>query len=152
MAADVLASDVGQLRRAVREECTAIRTASNTPQQALTLLNDPTFVEASRATAERLLESGDDSKPASGEAVDAARIERLYQLTLSRAPSALERSSLTEFLTKQRAAFAAGESDPAKYLKIGLRPPNAKLDPVELAAWTSVCRVVLNLHETITRY
>ena len=69
-----------------REECTAARNVANTPQQALTLLNDPTFVEAARVLAESLLTNVKDS--------DGDRIERLYQRALARPPSEKERRSL----------------------------------------------------------
>ena len=55
------------------------------------------------------------------------------------------------YLNSQRKLFKSGEANPDKLLAVGLRPANAKLDKVELAAWTSLCRVVLNLHETVTR-
>jgi len=129
-----------------REECTAIRVVSNTPQQALTLLNDPTFVEAARAFAERLL-----TYPVNTNTPDLDRIDRAFELAVARPASASERVSLLDYLASQRKLFASGEADPDKLLKVGLRPANTKLDKVELAAWTSLCRVVLNLHETVTR-
>lgn len=131
-----------------RDECAALRTVSNTPQQALTLLNDPTFVEAARLFAARLL----------GEAratTDVQHIRRAYQLALAREPSAAEFSSLAKFLTQQRADYAAHPADAEKLVRVGLAPLPAvknEVDPVELAAWTNLCRVVLNAHETITRY
>ncbi len=129
-----------------REECTAIRVVSNTPQQALTLLNDPTFVEAARALAERLMTEDPEVSKSS-----ITKIDRAYQLALSREPTAKERASLLQFLDTQRKLFQSGEANPDKLLVVGLRPANPKLDKVELAAWTSLCRVVLNLHETVTR-
>jgi len=128
-----------------RDECTAQRVISNTPQQALTLLNDPTFVEAARAFAERLL-----NNPAAPN--DAARLEAAFQLALARPVRDAERDSLLAFLEKQRGEFREQRSDAQKALKVGLRAADPTLDPNELAAWTGVCRVILNLHETITRY
>jgi hypothetical protein len=127
-----------------REECTASRTVANTPQQALTLLNDPTFVEAARVLAERLLTS-----PARS---DGERIDRLYRRALSRPPKAREAESLERFLAAQRAQYRGQTDDANKLVQTGIDPVPAHLDRAELAAWTSVCRVVLNLHETITRY
>ncbi len=127
-----------------RDECTCNRTVSNTPQQALTLLNDPTFVEAARLLAQRLMEECKGS--------DADRINLAYELALARQPRDKERSSLLGFLKAQREQFAKGESNAAQLLHVGLTAADAKLDANELAAWTSVARVVLNLHETITRY
>ncbi|WP_009962108.1 PSD1 and planctomycete cytochrome C domain-containing protein [Verrucomicrobium spinosum] len=128
----------------MRDECTANRTLSNTPQQALTLLNDPTFVEAARVFAERLLKLG--------VAGDDARLNAAMELAAGRPLNAPERSSLTYFLNSQREQFEAAPEDAAKVVKAGISPAVAELDPVELAAWTSVARVVLNLQETITRY
>lgn len=128
-----------------REEGICSRIQANTPQQALTLLNDPTFVESARVLAARLLQ--DANVP-----TDPERINRLYRLALSREPKDAERESLLAFLSGQRAACAEKPEDAAKLLKVGNAPAPKELAPGELAAWTEVCRVVLNLHETITRY
>ena len=127
-----------------REECTANRNLSNTPQQALTLLNDPTFVEAARVLAANLLESDATS--------DKARIEAIFERALGRKPRANETSSLSKFLVEQRAHYAANADEARKLQKVGLSPVPAKMDASELAAWTQVCRVILNTHESITRY
>ena len=127
-----------------REECTAARTVANTPQQALTLLNDPTFVEAARVLAQSLLEEPGGS--------DADRIARLYERALARSPRDNERQSLTDFLEAQRAFFRGHPSEASQLLSVGQAPLPAGVDEPELAAWTLVCRVVLDLHETITRY
>lgn len=127
-----------------REDCVALRTASNTPQQALTLLNDPSYVEAARVWAAELAASPGE---------DAARLDRAFRKALSRLPSAEERDGLLTFLAKARSAYQAVPGDAAKLLAVGTAPPPPeKADRVELAAWTSVCRVILNLHESITRY
>jgi hypothetical protein len=128
-----------------REECTADRFQSNSPQQALTLLNDPTFVEAARGFALRLTKE----KPGTD---DAAKIDYAVHLALARAPQAAELSSLTAFLQQQRDEYKAKPDDAAALLKTGQSDPGTGQDPVELAAWTQFCRVLLNLHETITRY
>jgi len=127
-----------------REESACARNVSNTPQQALTLLNDPTFVEAARLFALRVLNEGGSQ--------DRSRLERAYQLALARPIQPREADSLLKFLAAQRAAFQAAPDDARKLNAIGMKPTAAQVDPVELAAWSSVCRVVLNLHETITRY
>jgi hypothetical protein len=127
-----------------REDCIAARTIANTPQQALTLLNDPEFVEAARAFALRLL--------AGHPTTDAGRLDSAYALALSRAPRPRERQSLLAFLASVREAYRTRPDDAKKLLAIGYAPVPAGSDAVELAAWTSVCRVLLNLHETITRY
>src|SRR6266702_68603 len=81
-----------------REECSANRIVSDTPQQALTLLNDPTFVEAARVFAARLLTSGANS--------DAQRLNRAFQQALSRSPKDSERASLFEFLAVQKQHYS----------------------------------------------
>jgi hypothetical protein len=127
-----------------RDECAAARVVSNTPQQALTLLNDPVFVEAARAFAARLVgdaEAGDD----------AARIRLAYRLALNREPLPDEAASLASFVAGQRQAFAAVPADAEKLLAVGFAP-RQPLDPVEHAAWTQLARVVLNTQEVITRY
>ena len=126
-----------------REECTAARTVSNTPQQALTLLNDPTFVEASRAFAQRLLSDV--------RAKDEARLRQAFRLALARDPKPAELISLTAFLRQQREEAAKQPADAAKFLAVG-QTPSSPLPAVELAAWTQVARVMLNLHETVTRF
>jgi hypothetical protein len=126
-----------------RDECAALRVISNTPQQALTLLNDPTFVEAARLFAARLL----DAKNAS----DDERLQRAFQVALARDPRDRESESLKNFLNTQRDYYRANPADAAKLIKVGIASP-PEGDAAELAAWTTVCRVVLNLQETITRY
>jgi hypothetical protein len=129
-----------------REECTVQRPRSNTPLQALVLLNDPTYVEAARALAERTLRQGGNDTP--------SRVEWLYRDVLSRKPRPAEAKVLEALLEKHRAGYKADRASASELVRNGERPAPAdlNLDPAELAAWTSVARVVLNLHETITRY
>jgi hypothetical protein len=127
-----------------REECTAIRTVSNTPQQALTLLNDPSFVEAARVFAARVLTGGKGS--------DREKLDRAFQQALARPAKAKEQESLLKFLGGQRAYYQGNAEDTQKLLRVGFTPVPAGMNEAELAAWTTVCRVILNLHETITRY
>jgi hypothetical protein len=126
-----------------REECAARRVRSNTPQQALTLLNDPTYVETSRALAAKAMQSAAD---------DGARLEVVFERTLQRKPSAEEREVLAQLLAKSKARFAAAPASADEYLKVGQFQRPADLDPVKLAAWSEVARAVSNLHETLTRY
>lgn len=128
-----------------RAECSVDRLQANSPQQALTLLNDPSYTEAARAFAVRLLS---DSKQGD----DAALIKAGYLQAIAREPREDELKSLTEFLAKQRENIASGKDNPDKLLKIGLYRAPSNLDKKELAAVTQLCRVILNLHETITRY
>lgn len=125
-----------------RDECTALRSYSNTPQQALTLLNDPVFVEAARAFAARLLAS-----PAGTD-----RLAYAFRLAVGREIKAAERPSLEKLVADQKAYYQAHPDDASKLLKVGQAPTPAGVDQTELAAWTQVCRVLLNSHEAITRY
>jgi hypothetical protein len=126
-----------------REECIAARTVANTPQQALTLLNDPTFVEAARVLAARVLKDV---------AADEARIDALYLRALARHVRPDEQRSLLDFLARQRLEAKHHPDEARAIPRVGVAPVPAGVDPGELAAWTEVCRVLLNLHETITRY
>jgi hypothetical protein len=126
-----------------REECAADRPRSNIPQQALALLNDPTYVEAARALAARILKEG-------GESLD-ERVDWAWRQALQRAPSAEERSTIAAVVEKQRREFAADPAAAEAFLKVGYAPIPVDLDRAELAAWTNAARVILNLHESITR-
>jgi len=129
-----------------RDECAADRVPSNSPQQALTLLNDPEFVEASKAFATQLLtdNSSNDFE---------TRLKAAYQRALARAPSKIESDGLKAFFEQQTEFYRESESDTKLLLtQNGNFIPPTSLDQIELAAWTQVCRVILNLHETITRY
>ncbi len=126
-----------------REECCSARVVSNTPQQALVLLNDPTYVEAARVLAERILKSPGTTPQ--------ARIAAIYRAALQREPTALETQTLTRIYTTHRADYEKDPASAQEILKIGDHPADNSLPPTELAAWTSVTRIVLNLHEFITR-
>jgi hypothetical protein len=126
-----------------REECTCDRPRSNIPQQALVLLNDPEFVEAARVFAQHTLADGGKD--------DAARIAWAFERATSRKPNVGEVAVLSAVLAKHRADFAAKPADAKKLLVIGTTPAPKDVKAEELAAWMSVCRVILNLHETITR-
>lgn len=122
------------------------RSRANTPLQALTLLNEPLAVEAARAFAVTVL-----SRPAMD---DAARLDDAVRRCLSRSSTHLEQAILLEFLQRQRHHFASDISaakDLVKDAPTGSTHVSAERDPVELAAWTSLARVLLNLDETITR-
>jgi len=123
-----------------RDECTALRNYSNTPQQALTLLNDPTFVEAARAMAARLL-----ALPS------ADRLGQGFRLAMGRDIKPAERPSLEKLIGEQTAYYKKNPTEAAKLIKVGFSQSVAA-DPAELAAWTQACRVLLNSHEAITRY
>jgi hypothetical protein len=126
-----------------REECTAMRVVSNTPQQALTLLNDPSFVEAARVFAESLLEADRN---------DEKRLDAAFEKALARRPNSKEKQSLLKFLSLQREHYTTEKEESAALMKVGFSRPHGIVTENELAAWTQVCRVILNLQETVTRY
>ncbi|KAB2661782.1 MAG: DUF1553 domain-containing protein [Verrucomicrobia bacterium] len=126
-----------------REECVADRNRSNIPQQALVLLNDPTYVEAARALATRVL------RECRGDAD--ARIAWAWRKVLARSPQPEEREALRALLDKHLAQFRNDREAAAGYIGIGRLAVPGDLDAAELAAWTDVARALLNLHETITR-
>ena len=119
------------------------RPISNTPQQALTLLNDPTYVEAARVFAARIITDGGPST--------FDRLNWAYRHALSREPKPAELPVLAELLAKHRTQYATTRPSAEKLIATGEAPVAKDVDPVELAAWTSVARTILNLHETITR-
>lgn len=126
-----------------REECTAERVRSNTPQQALVLLNDPTYVEAARAFAERILRDGG--------ATPETRIRFAFRAALAREPNPEETRVLLELQGRHASEYAADPAAAAELLSVGDRPAPGDLRPADLASWTSVARAILNLHEIITR-
>jgi hypothetical protein len=126
-----------------REECTADRSRSNTPLQALVLLNDPIYVEAARAFAVHLIDSGGDT--------DDARLEFAFQRALSRSIRPAESDVLQGLLEKHREEYSQDPAAAEQLLSVGETPAPDGMDQPELAAWTSVARTILNLHETITR-
>ncbi len=127
-----------------REECTADRPRSNTPLQALVLLNDPTYIEAARCLAERVIREVNTSD-------ENQQLIRLFELALNRPPRDQEINVLQSMLRSHRQQYAADPDAAKKLIAIGDKPADAALDPGNLAAWTSVARAVLNLHEFITR-
>jgi len=126
-----------------REKCTARRAVTNTPLQALALLNDPTYVEASRALAERTLRSGGKS--------DQARIDFAFKLATARTPDAQERTVLLDSLKEFRLSYAKDTGNASKLLSVGDTKAVLSLPPRELAAWTTVASMILNLDETVTK-
>ncbi len=126
-----------------REACVAERVRSNIPQQALVLLNDPSYVEAARVFAGRILgECGGST----GE-----RITWAWQQALQRDPTATELKAMQSLLENRLADYRSNSAAVDDLLKTGSAPVPPAMDRAELAAWTHVARVLLNLHETITR-
>ena len=114
------------------------RERSNTPLQALTLLNDPAFVEASRALGRRIVAEGPPDPP--------GKASRAFRLCLGRSPTEDEVKALVDFQARQAERLRAGELSASAILG-----PDATGDPIELASWSSVARALLNLDETITK-
>jgi mono/diheme cytochrome c family protein len=126
-----------------REKCVARRALTNTPLQALVLMNDPTYVEASRALAMRTMrEGGKDTT---------SRLRYAFRLATARWPSAQEANVLRDLLAKQMAVYRRDSKAAAALLKVGESPLDQKLDVAEAAAWTVVASAILNLDETISR-
>jgi len=126
-----------------RETCTVRRARTNTPLQALILLNDPTYVEAARKLAERMLREGGASP--------AEKARFAFRLCTARAPTADEERELVAAYEAQKAHYAGNAEQAQSLLKVGESPADAALDASELAAWTIVASVVLNLDETVTK-
>lgn len=126
-----------------REECTVSRPRSNTPQQALVLLNDPTYVEAARALAGRIVREGGSET--------GKRFEFAFREVLTRSPRENELKVLVPLYEKHLKQYQADMASADKLLSVGESKAPTDMDKAELAAWTSIARVLLNLHETITR-
>ncbi len=125
-----------------REECVVNRTNSNTPLQALVMLNDPTFVESARVFAQHMQQA------ASGVP---AQLSWGFEKALNRKPTAEESKILRELHKKSLAEFQVDTESAKALLSAGEAPLPTKFKAAELAAMTSVARAILNLHETITR-
>ncbi|MCC6488519.1 MAG: DUF1553 domain-containing protein [Candidatus Hydrogenedentes bacterium] len=124
---------------AARDTTCVRRIRSNTPLQALTMLNDAQMMEASRAMAQRVLQEAPADMP--------SRIAYAFMLALSRPPDADEQTWITDFYEQQRARFDSGQSD-ATVIFVTDTPAE---DTTERAAWTLICRALLNTDEAITK-
>ncbi len=125
-----------------REICQVKRARTNTPLQALELLNDVTYVEAARHLAERMLTEGGNTAE--------SRITYAFRRATGRAPSALELKVAIRGLDRYRDVFGRDRDAAARLLKNGESPVAPSLDAAELAAYTTAAGVILNLDETIT--
>lgn len=126
-----------------REFCVVRRSVTNTPLQALVLMNDPTYVEASRKFAERIMTEGGLSDP--------ARLAWAWETATSRPIRAKEQQVLLRLLNRQFDRFRKDKDAAMKLLSVGESPRSPKLDVAELAAWAAVAGTILNLDETITK-
>ena len=126
-----------------RETCVVKRSRTNTPLQALVLMNDPTYVEASRKLAERIMNEGG--------ATTEERLAFVFKLATARLPREKEVVILKRVFEMQKERFAKDKLGAEKLLKVGESPRDEKLDAIELAAWTMVANAILNLDEVVTR-
>jgi hypothetical protein len=126
-----------------REYCVVRRPRTNTPLQALALLNDPQFVEASRGFGYRMLRHD--------AADDRARMTYAFRLATAREPSADELDTLLDVLKKQEADFSKNIAAAEKFLSVGEWQPEAQCSPAKFAAWATVAGLILNLDETVTK-
>ena len=130
-----------------RETTCTKRERSNTPLQALQLMNDIQHVEAARCLAERVLKASPQDEN--------SRIERLFQWVLARAPDAYEQQQLARFFDKSLERMQANPEDAKRLSKAGERwvdnELGASVSAEQIAAWTLLCNLVLNLDETVTR-
>jgi hypothetical protein len=127
-----------------REECTAQRPRSNTPLEALVMLNDPSMIDAAMALAARMLRPQDQT--------ESMRLTEGFQLALCRRPDQTELQTLQQLLQSEQKYYAEHPSAAAAliesaddFVDVDVAPPS------ELAAWTSVARALLNMYETVTR-
>jgi hypothetical protein len=126
-----------------REACTLRRPRTNTPLQALNLMNDPTYVEAARMLGQAALtEGGPDA---------ASRLAFLFRRVMSRAPRSGERALLKASLRRWRAEFLSDPAAAKQWLSVGSTPADVRLNQVELAAFAAVASTVLNLDEAVTK-
>lgn len=125
-----------------RETCVVRRARTNTPLQALVLLNDTTYIEAARALAAlALAQPGDDD----------ARLSFAFRRVTARAPANDELAVLKNLLTKERARFEQNPGAARQLIAVGASSAGRELDITELAAWSATTHAILNLDETVTR-
>ena len=126
-----------------RENCTLRRPRTNTPLQALNLMNDPTYVEAARFLAQRMMREGGDVRD--------ARLTHGFRLVLARAPRPAELAVLRASYERSLADFGKDTEAAKSLLTVGDTAADATMNPAQLAALTSVASTLLNLDETITK-
>ena len=128
---------------AAREACQVGMSRTNTPLQALNLLNDVTFVEAARVLAQRLLSKDSDD--------DAKRLSSACEQILGRNPVAIESSILMASRAEYRRQFQQDPEAASMLVATGETQLSSEIDHPELAAWTTICSTLLNLDEFLTR-
>ncbi len=133
---------LGVFDASMRETCSVRETRTNTPLHALTLLNDVTFVEASRVLAQRAMKEA---------ATPEKRLALAFLYLTARAPSEAEAKILLAAYERQLATYQKNPTSAAKLLRVGASKADAKLDATELAAYASVCSLIMNLDEVVTK-
>jgi hypothetical protein len=125
-----------------RQTCTVKVGRTNTPLHALVTLNDPAFVEAARVMAQGISVAAEN---------DAARLDQVFRLLTARRPTSAETAILLARLQKLRGQFAADPEAARQLASVGEAARPETLDPVEHAAWTALCSLLLNLDETMSK-
>jgi hypothetical protein len=128
---------------ATRETCIVRANRTNTPLQALDLMNDVTYLEAARKFAERMMKEGGSTPE--------ARIDYALRLALARAPKPREQAVLVETFNQFRGRFQTNPGSAVQYLSEGKSPRDGNLNPLDLAAYTTVASLILNMDETVTK-
>ena len=126
-----------------REECRVRRERTNTPMQALLLMNDPQYVEAARCFAERILAHGGSD--------DASRVAWAIESATCQVPSAQDVQEVCELLTAERAAFSADPAAASQLVAVAMQKPAVECSAPELAAWTMAANLILNLDAVLTK-
>jgi hypothetical protein len=126
-----------------RETCTVRRSRTNTPLQALVLLNDPTYVEAARKFAERIIIEG-------GRTPD-DKITFALRLATARKPKTEEIDVVKSVFEAGRIRFGENPTAARTLLRVGESPQDSRVEATELAAWTTVASVILNMDEVLNK-
>ncbi len=126
-----------------REACTIRRERTNTPMQALMLMNDPQFFEAARAFAERTIKEGGETPE--------ARIAYIFEMATARLPKPKEAALLLKTFQAHYAELETNPEAAKELIAVGESPPDETLDAVEVAAWTMIANLILNLDEVLNK-
>jgi hypothetical protein len=126
-----------------REVCASRRARTNTPLQALALLNDPQYVEAARAMGERIMKQGGASED--------DKIAFAFETATARLPNEREIEILKGVYQQELEDFRSDAESANQLVSVGESKPDENCDPAELAAWTQVASTILNLDEVVTK-
>jgi hypothetical protein len=137
------APQMGTFDAPSREACTVRRERTNTPLQALLMMNETQYVEAARALAERAVQEG-------GTTAD-SRLAWMFRIATSRSPDAKELAELTSAYRDLLGSYGRDTEAAKKLIAVGESKPSVKMEPAELAAYTMVANLILNLDEVLTK-